>query len=142
MATNIKNAERLRSYFLSRKQRKDVVNVCRAMPNWDGCDYCDLYAGSGFPCWKQDGKSNCCKVEEVKNVVSEVKNTAIKIHFEDAQGNTNTVTTSINGTPEQISRYYLNNWFNFPDYEDKNGLDVYTDHYYRGMQVEFLTNLG
>lgn len=64
--------------------------------------------------------------------------TTIKVHFEDKQGNTNTVTTGINGTWEQISGYYLGKWFNFPDYENKNGLDVYTDHYYRGIQVEFL----
>lgn len=63
---------------------------------------------------------------------------AIKVYFEDKNGNTNEVVTSINGTPEEISRYYLGKWFNFPDYEDKNGLDCYTDHYYRGTQVEFL----
>ena len=48
MATNVNNAERLRSYFLSHKQRENIINVCRARPNWDGCDYCDLYSGSGF----------------------------------------------------------------------------------------------
>ena len=42
MATNVNNAERLRSYFLSHKQRENIINVCRARPNWDGCDYCDL----------------------------------------------------------------------------------------------------
>lgn len=66
MATNVNNAERLRSYFLSHKQRENIINVCRARPNWDGCDYCDLYSGSGLPCWKQDDKHNCCKLEEVK----------------------------------------------------------------------------
>lgn len=50
--------------------------------------------------------------------------TTIKVHFEDKQGNTNEVITSINGTPEEISRYYLDKWFNFPDYEDKNGFHV------------------
>ena len=54
MATNVNNAERLRSYFLSHKQRENIINVCRARPNWDGCDYCDLYSGSGLPCWKQE----------------------------------------------------------------------------------------
>lgn len=63
--------------------------------------------------------------------------TAIKVHFEDKQGNTNEVVTSINGTPEEISLYYLDKWFNFPDYEDKNGMDCYTDHYYKGTQVDF-----
>ena len=57
MATNVNNAERLRSYFLSHKQRENIINVC---------DYCDLYSGSGLPCWKQDDKHNCCKLEEVK----------------------------------------------------------------------------
>ena len=60
MATNVNNAERLRSYFLSHKQRENIINVCRARP------YCDLYSGSGLPCWKQDDKHNCCKLEEVK----------------------------------------------------------------------------
>ena len=54
MATNVNNAERLRSYFLSHKQRENIINVCRARPNWDGCDYCDLYwkktPDDGF-CW-------------------------------------------------------------------------------------------
>lgn len=62
----------------------------------------------------------------------------ITAHFEDKQGNTNTVTTSINGTPDEISSYYINKWFNFPDYEDRNGQDVYTDHYYRGVAIDFL----
>lgn len=35
MATNVNNAERLRSYFLSHKQRENIINVCRARPNWD-----------------------------------------------------------------------------------------------------------
>ena len=29
MATNVNNAERLRSYFLSHKQRENIINVCR-----------------------------------------------------------------------------------------------------------------
>lgn len=33
--------------------------------------------------------------------------TTIKVHFEDKQGNTNEVVTGINGTAEEISRYYL-----------------------------------
>lgn len=73
MATNVNNAERLRSYFLSHKQRENIINVCRARPNWDGCDYCDLYSGSGLPCWKQDDKHNCCKLEEVKTKNKEDK---------------------------------------------------------------------
>lgn len=64
--------------------------------------------------------------------------TTIKVHFEDKQGNTNEVITSINGTPDEISRYYLDKWFNFPDYECRNGADCYTDHLYRGTLIEFL----
>lgn len=64
--------------------------------------------------------------------------TTIKVHFEDKQGNTNEVVTNISGTPEEISRYYLDKWFNFPDYQTENGTDCYTDHFYRGTQVEFL----
>ncbi len=62
----------------------------------------------------------------------------IKVHFEDKQGNTNEVVTSINGTPEEISGYYLDKWFNFPDYEYKNGHDIYIDHYFIGTLVDFL----
>lgn len=63
---------------------------------------------------------------------------AITVHFEDKRGNTNYVTTSINGTPEQISSYYINKWFNFPDYEGRNGQDVYTDHMYKGVAIDFI----
>lgn len=65
MATNYENAERLRNYYLAHKARNNKINVCRAKRNWNGCDYCDVYAGTGEPCWKQDGKCNCVKVEEV-----------------------------------------------------------------------------
>lgn len=64
--------------------------------------------------------------------------TTIKVHFEDKQGNTNEVVTNISGTPEEISRYYLDKWFNFPDYEDNNGMDCYTDHYYKAIFIDFL----
>lgn len=62
----------------------------------------------------------------------------ITVHFRDKEGVTNELTTSINGTPEEISAYYLDKWSNFPDYEDRNGMDVYTDHYYRGVAIDFL----
>ena len=64
--TDYNNAERLREYYLKHDPRKTAVNMCRAVRNWNGCDYCDVYAGSGLECWKQDGKHNCCKVEEVR----------------------------------------------------------------------------
>lgn len=44
--------------------------------------------------------------------------TTIKVHFEAKQGNKNEVETNISGTPEDISRFYLDKWFNFPDYEN------------------------
>lgn len=65
--------------------------------------------------------------------------TTIKVHFEDKFGRIYTIFTRINGTPEEISRYYLDHWFNFPDYHTENDLDFYTDHYYRGTQIEFLS---
>ena len=48
MATNVNNAERLRSYFLSHKQRENIINVCRARPNWDGCDFVTYIQVQGF----------------------------------------------------------------------------------------------
>ena len=47
------------------KKRHNVKNICRAIPNWNGCDYCDVYAGSGIECWKQGNKHNCCHCERV-----------------------------------------------------------------------------
>ena len=63
---NINNAERLRSEYITRKPRKTVKNICTARPNWNGCDYCDVYGGNGLDCWKQDGKHECCHVREEK----------------------------------------------------------------------------
>lgn len=63
--TNFVNAEKLRAEYLTRPARKSVVNICNARPNWNGCDYCDVYAGCGSECWKQDGKHNCIRVTEV-----------------------------------------------------------------------------
>lgn len=66
--TNKANAERLRkSYLLNEgKHRKQVINICTAKRNWNGCDYCDIYAGSGLPCWEQTKKHNCIRCEEVQ----------------------------------------------------------------------------
>lgn len=65
--TDFNNAEKLRKYYLTHKQRKNKVNICSGIPNWNGCDYCDVYSGAGLPCWKQTGKHNCirCKENEV-----------------------------------------------------------------------------
>lgn len=62
--TDYKNAERLREKYLACIHRKTVVNVCTARRNWNGCDYCDVYSGSGCEYWKQDGKHNCVHVLE------------------------------------------------------------------------------
>ena len=64
--TNLENAERVRKYYLTHEKRKTVTNICNAKPNWNGCDYCDIYSGCGLECWKQDGKHNCIKCSEVK----------------------------------------------------------------------------
>lgn len=60
------NARKLREYYLSHPKRKGITNICRARVNWNGCDYCDTYSGSGCECWKQDAKHNCIYCEEVK----------------------------------------------------------------------------
>ena len=57
--TDTKNAETLREYYLTHKPRAKLVNICTRRPNWNGCDYCDVYAGAGLECWKQDGPHNC-----------------------------------------------------------------------------------
>lgn len=62
--TDYANAERLRAYYLSHKPMKSKVNICTRRPNWNGCDYCDVYSGSGCECWKQDGKHDCIGCRE------------------------------------------------------------------------------
>lgn len=54
------NAERLRKKYLSGPQNTKKKNICQARRNWNGCDYCDVYAGSGLECWKQGKPHNCC----------------------------------------------------------------------------------
>ena len=63
--TNIENAENLRRYYLTHDKRKNKTNICTARKNWNGCDYCDIYAGCGCECWKQDSSHNCVRVMEV-----------------------------------------------------------------------------
>ena len=62
--TDYANAEKLRDYYNTHNPRKSVVNICTRRPNWNGCDYCDVYAGSGMECWKQDGKHYCVGCRE------------------------------------------------------------------------------
>lgn len=71
--TDYTNAEILRAHYLQDKRRKNVINICQAIPNWNGCDYCDVYAGKGFECWKQSAKHNCCKCEEVESKTGDIK---------------------------------------------------------------------
>lgn len=63
--TDFENAEKLRTYHLTHKNRKSKTNICRGKRNWNGCDYCDVYSGSGRQCWKQDGTHSCIRCEEV-----------------------------------------------------------------------------
>ena len=71
--TDYQNAERLRHEYLTRPQRKNLVNICAARPNWNGCDYCDVYSGTGLECWKQDATHNCCycKQEQRKGATAQ-----------------------------------------------------------------------
>ena len=64
--TNYINAEQLRSEYITREPRKTIKNICTARPNWNGCDYCDVYGGCGSECWKQYAKHNCAHVREEK----------------------------------------------------------------------------
>lgn len=65
--TNYENAEKLREKYISEPHTESKIrNICRAKRNWNGCDYCDVYAGSGLECWKQGKKHNCCGCERVE----------------------------------------------------------------------------
>lgn len=64
--TDIKNAEKLYKEYLTRPARKTIRNVCNAYPNFTGCDFCDLYAGPGKDCWKQNATHKCIFVTEEK----------------------------------------------------------------------------
>ncbi len=65
--TDLENAERLRKIYLTtpRENMKNMKNICQALPNWNGCDYCDIYAGRGLECWEQTKKHGCCYCIEV-----------------------------------------------------------------------------
>lgn len=65
--TNRENAERLRKiYLLDSHPETKKRNICTARRNWDGCNYCDIYAGAGLECWKQGAPHWCIKCEERK----------------------------------------------------------------------------
>ena len=60
--TDLENAERLRREYLKNPGTNvKMRNICNAIPHWDGCDYCDVYAGVGLDCWKQGKRHDCCK---------------------------------------------------------------------------------
>ena len=66
--TDHKNAERLYKEYRTRPRRKTIRNVCQARPNWNGCDFCDVYAGPGQDCWKQNATHKCVHVREEKTI--------------------------------------------------------------------------
>ena len=57
--TDVENAEKLRTYYLTHNPRKGTRNVCTGRRNWNVCDYGDIYGGCGEDCWKQDGNHKC-----------------------------------------------------------------------------------
>jgi hypothetical protein len=61
-----KNAESLRTAYLSNEKHARFVNVCTAKRNWNGCDYCDVYSGRGLECWKQGTVHNCVHCVQVE----------------------------------------------------------------------------
>lgn len=64
--TDYDNAERLRKlYLIESANNHRKKNICMAKPNWNGCDYCDVYSGFGAECWKQNGVHNCCHVKRI-----------------------------------------------------------------------------
>lgn len=72
--TDYANAERLRKVYLSYDHSSKMVNICRAKRNWNGCDYADVYAGSGLECWKQGGEHNCIRCERVERSIHHENN--------------------------------------------------------------------
>ena len=59
-----------RRYYHEQDKRAGILNICTARPNWDSCSYadcgfCEVSEGGFALCWKQDGKSDCCKCREV-----------------------------------------------------------------------------
>ena len=69
--TDEMNANRLLQYSRTQNKMENKVNYCNAKPNWNGCDYCDLYKAESYDekgchCWKQDEpweqhkRTGCC----------------------------------------------------------------------------------
>lgn len=56
---------------------------------------------------------------------------AIRVTFADG----NTIETEINGTPEEVTAYYIDNVFQFGDTDEHP-----TDNLQRAVKLEFLNN--
>lgn len=59
--TNAENLRRDHDRHNTQEYNYKFINICKARPNWDGCDYCDVYGGCGLECWKQGRAHNCVK---------------------------------------------------------------------------------
>jgi hypothetical protein len=80
--TDYENAEKLYLEYKTRPRRKNIKNVCLARPNWNGCDFCDVYGPYTGECWKQNATHKCVYVKEL--VILENGNYTEKIHNMDA----------------------------------------------------------
>ena len=62
----------LEQYNRTHAKRKNVLNICNARHNWNGCAYVDYhkaqYSEYGRECWKQDGSHKCTRCQEVKTL--------------------------------------------------------------------------
>lgn len=56
--TDYANAEKMRTYYIMHPVKVEK-NICTGRRDWNVCDYGDIYAGAGLPCWKQDGPHYC-----------------------------------------------------------------------------------
>lgn len=57
------------------------------------------------------------------------KRRTVKVSFIGNDGSTDTITTSINGTKQEIENHYIDKWFNF---------GVEDDRMMKGVSVEFI----
>lgn len=65
--TDYKNAEKLYRKYTTCTHGKNTKNVCLARPNWNGCDFCNVYKYIvNGECWKQNGAHNCVYVKGEK----------------------------------------------------------------------------
>ena len=65
--TDHQNAKKLLNEYNTRTRRKNTINRCLARPNWNGCDFCDVYKYDvNGECWKQNATHKCVYVMEEK----------------------------------------------------------------------------